>query len=168
MKLLKNFAITTAAIVLSVAPAHARVEDGTGQLLKTLDENGINIIINADSCNHKPVHGSYSFAGMKRTMTLCPGSSVDAIDHATVRHETVHAIQHCVNVYRGTAINSPIASIEKLVELVNEHLSSETVEFVKSTYPESDWAVEMEANLLETAMTAEELEQMFLNACVDG
>ena len=168
MKLLKNLFTAAATFVLLVPPAHARVEDGTGQLLKTLDDNGINIVINSDTCNNNPVHGAYSFAGMKRTMTLCPGSSVDAIDHATVRHETVHAIQHCVNVYRGTDIHSPIASIDKLVELVNEHLSSETVEYVKTTYPESDWAIEMEANLLEDAMSAEELEKMFLNACVDG
>ena len=47
---------------------------------------------------------STSFVGMKREMHLCPGATVDAIDHATVRHEAIHAVQHCVNVARGTVV----------------------------------------------------------------
>ena len=166
MKLLKNLTIAVITAVASITPAFARVEDGTADLLKTLASNGIRITYN-ENCDGS-VYGAYQWAGMKRTMRLCPGETVDAIDHATVRHETVHAIQHCVNVYRGTDIHSPIAPVDKLVELVNENLSSETVEFVKATYPESDWAIEMEANLLETVMTAQDLEEMFLEACVDG
>ena len=167
MKLLKNITTAIAAVCLSVSPALARVEDGTSDLLKTLSDNGIHITFNSPNCDGTH-YGVYRFVGLKREMHLCPGNSVDAIDFSTVRHETTHAIQHCVNIARGTAVNTPIAEIPKLIELVNEHLSVDTVEYVKSTYPEAHWAVELEANLLEQIMTADDLKGLFVKACVGG
>lgn len=167
MKLLKNITTAIAAVCLSVSPALARVEDGTSDLLKTLSDNGIHITFNSPNCDGTH-YGVYRFVGLKREMHLCPGNSVDAVDHSTVRHESVHAIQHCVNVARGTASNAPIADIPKLVELVNENLSLDTVDYVKSTYPEEHWGVELEANLLELIMSADDIKELFLKACVGG
>ena len=39
---------------------------------------------------------------------------------------------------------------------------------VKSTYPEEHWGVEMEANLLEVTATADEIAEMFTEACLGG
>ena len=133
MKLLKNLAIAAITAITTIAPAMARVEDGTADLLNLLADNGINVTIN-EECDGT-YHGVYSFVGMKREMHLCPGASVDAVDHATVRHEAIHAVQHCVNTARGTAVNTPVIDIDTLVDLVNEGLSEETVDYVKSTYP---------------------------------
>ena len=166
MKLLKNFAIAAITAVTTIAPAMARVEDGTAELLRLLADNGINVTIN-EECDGT-YHGVYSFVGMKREMHLCPGATVDAIDHATVRHEAIHAVQHCVNTARGTATNTPVMDIDDLVAAVNSELPETVVTFVKTTYPQEHWAIEMEANLLERSATSKEIAVFFADACVGG
>ena len=166
MKLLKNLAIAAITAIATVTPAMARVEDGTANLLRLLADNGINITIN-EECDGT-YYGAYSFVGMKREMHLCPGASVDAVDHSAVRHEALHAIQHCVNVARGTAVNTPVMDMDDLVEAVNNELPESVVTFVKENYSPELWAVEMEANLLERIATADEIAEFFVDACVGG
>ena len=166
MKLLKNIAIGLITAVTTMAPAMARIEDGTSDLLRTLTDNGIALTIN-ENCDGT-YHGMYRFIGMKRELHLCPGTTVDAIDHATVRHEAIHAIQHCVNVARGTDALTPVMDIDTLVAAVNEGLPESVVDFVKATYDPSHWAIELEANLMEYTATAEQIEELFVEACVGG
>ena len=166
MKLLKNLAIAAITAVTTIAPAMARVEDGTADLLKLMTDNGIVLTIN-EECDGT-YHGVYSFVGMKREMHLCPGASVDAVDHATVRHEAIHAIQHCINVTRGTAANTSVMDIDTLVDAVNSELPESVVTFVKESYPPEHWAVELEANLLERSATSDEIAVFFTEACVGG
>ena len=166
MKLLKNLAIAAITAATTIAPAMARVEDSTADLLRLLADNGINVTINQD-CDGT-YHGVYRFVGMKREMHLCPGATIDAIDHATVRHEAVHSIQHCVNVARGTAVNTPVMDMATLVEAVNSQLPESVVTFVKTNYPQDHWAIEMEANLLELTATSDEIAELFTEACVGG
>ena len=165
MNFIKSSLISLVTALTVASPSLARVEDGTADLLKTLDQNGVEVIINGPRCKDAPVHGMYSFTGMRRVMNLCPGSSVDAVDHDTVRHETAHAIQHCVNTERGTPLTDPIASLHKLRDMVNEFVPAEIVTFVKDTYPEDHWLVEFEAQLMSRIFTATELEEMFLMRC---
>ena len=166
MKLLKNLAIAAITAATTIAPAMARVEDGTADLLKLMTDNGIALTIN-EECDGT-YHGVYSFVGMKREMHLCPGATVDAIDHSTVRHEAIHAVQHCINAARGTAVNTPVMDMDDLVEAVNNELPESVVTFVKETYPEEHWAVEMEANLLERTASANEIAEYFADACMGG
>ena len=166
MKLLRNLTVAAITAIATISPAMARVEDSTADLLKGLAANGIHITFN-EQCDGT-VHGSYQFAGMKRSMHLCPGDTVDAIDHMTVRHEAIHAIQHCVNVGRGTSINDPVLSYEELRDLVNKHLSVERVNWIKANYPESDWLVEFEANVMAEIATADQILEFFTEACVGG
>ncbi len=166
MKLFKNLTVAAITAIATITPAMARVEDGTADLLKTLAGNGIHLTFN-EQCDGS-VHGMYKFAGMKREMHLCPGETVDAIDHETVRHEAIHAIQHCVNVGRGTDQYQPILSYNELRDLVNTHLPEDTVNFIKANYPQSDWLVEFEANVLSEVGTADEIIELFNEACVGG
>ena len=64
--------------------------------------------------------------------------------------------------------NTPVMDIDDLVDAVNEELPESVVTFVKTTYPEEHWAVEMEANLLERTATANEIAEFFVGACVGG
>ena len=166
MKLLRNLALAAVTAVSIMSPAMARVESGTVDLMEGLAANGIKVTIN-QNCDGT-AYGTYSFAGMKRVMHLCPGDTVDAIDHETVRHEAIHAIQHCVNVGRGTPINDPVLSYGELRDLVNTHLSVERVNWIKETYPESHWLVEFEANVMADIATADEILEFFTEACVGG
>ena len=157
-------AIAAAAVIL---PVQAEIQDGTSSLIKTLDANGVLITINHADCATNGAHGQYRWAGMKREMRLCPGHTIDATDHRTVRHEVIHAIQHCVNVARGTSYDHPIITDQDtLARMVVDHLSEETVEFIFANYDESQWLTELEAFAGAEAYTASELEALFLQACV--
>ena len=99
-------------------------------------------------------------------MRLCPGQTVDANDHNTVRHETIHAIQHCVNVARGTNTDTPIIDdADDFATFVLANLSQEDIEWVYSMYDESQWLTELEAFAGAKAYTSAELEKLFLDAC---
>jgi len=166
-RITKMLAGVTAGIALSVTPllASARVDPNTDDLLKLLQSGGINVYVDSNHCDGS-VHGQYRFAGMRREFIVCTGDEVDANDHDTVRHETVHAIQHCVNVARGTDIFTPVMDYDRLTDMVNTHMSAEKVTWIKSIYPQQHWWVEFEAFLIADLANASELMEMFSEACM--
>ena len=153
------------SICLAANPALARIESNTGDLLELLSDSGIRVVVNGESCN-RGYHGSYVFAGMQRTVNLCPGEFIDAEDHDTVRHETMHAIQHCVNTARGTALNTSVLSPEDLAEMINRDMPASRVAAIKEAYPVDAWLVEFEAFWGADVFTATELMDMFRTACL--
>ena len=167
-----TFAVLTAltAVLTASAPLHARLDKGTSDLINYVDRNGINVTIDdPETCNDPKYYilGSYIHSGMKRTLSLCPGDDVDAIDHATVRHEVWHAIQHCINVARGTSLNSPVSEdTSKLMALVNQHVSASELQNIRQNYESSQWLLEYEAVLAENMFTAAEIQDLFKKACV--
>lgn len=164
MKLIKSLAIGVAAALATALPGMARVDEGTGDLIEALQENGVQVLVNSRHCDGS-IHGSYRTVSMKRTMLLCPGQSVDAIDHATVRHEATHALQHCINNHRGTSRYTPVASVETLTEAVNEDVPADVVDFIKANYPREHWLVEFEAAYIERNIPASQLESWVRQAC---
>ena len=94
-----------AAATLSVMPAAATVDENTSDLINYVESQGIPVFVNDHAaCDSQQYLGVYFHRGMQRQIVLCPGNHVDALDHAVVRHEVWHAIQHCVNTARGTSI----------------------------------------------------------------
>ena len=86
-----------------------------------------------------------------------------------MRHETWHAIQHCVNAARGTGVNTPVQTdIDELADAVNSVLLVETVNFIKATYPESHLLVEFEAFVAAEVFTATELMKIYSDTCTAG
>ena len=165
MNKIKSIALAGVAALFAAMPSFARVEPKTTQLLATVQSSGIAITYNGENCTGNYL-GKYRFLGMRRQMILCPGRTVDPVDHATVRHEVWHAIQHCVNTMRQTPLNTPVVNdLDKLTEVINQGLSVEQVNFIKANYPVEHWWVVFEANLAES-MTAEQIEEMFVNACL--
>ena len=149
------------------APIQARVEDGTKPLLELMDSSGILVAYNTSDCRNDNYPGVYRHRGMQRAMILCPGATVDAEDHMVVRHEVIHAIQHCVNVARVTDIYTPIIDDDvELMDFVYKHLSQEAVEEIKRVYDEKDWRIEFEAFAGMHAYTSEELAAFFKKACL--
>ena len=164
----KRLFLAAIAATATILPVGAEVQPGTQDLLETLHGNGVTVSINSDTCGNG-FDGQYRFLGMKREMILCPGATVDANDHDTVRHETIHAIQHCVNVMRQTPLNSPIIDDwDKFVAFVKANLTEEHVNWIFKNYPKEHWNVELEAFAGANAYTAAELEQLFIKACVGG
>ena len=164
--MIKKLLIAAVAAAATFVPVGAEVQAGTTSLLETISSNGILVTINHDDCLTNGSNGQYRWLGFQREMRLCPGRTVDADDHNTVRHETIHAIQHCVNVARGTSTDNPIINTsDDFVEFVMANLTQEDIEWVKSMYPESQWLTELEAFAGANAYTSAELEKLFLDAC---
>ena len=163
MKFIKSLIIGACATMATALPSVASTYSH-GDLLTLLDDNGINVTFNSDRCDGT-ILGSYQFRGMVRTMNLCPGREVDDHDLSTVRHETWHAIQHCVNSARNTPLNHPVADTNTLVKSVNTHVPDYVVSSIKTTYPQSHWGVEFEANVAERIYNAEDLATLFIKAC---
>ena len=167
MKLRNILVGLTSAVLLFPSPSLARVEASTGDLLRVLADNGIQITVNDPESCDGTYHGKYQWAGMKRWMILCPGEETDAGDHDTVRHEAVHAIQHCINVARGqTNYNLPIAKPEKVWEMAKELLPPSIIGAIGTNYDEDQWLVELEAAMLARNLSSMEIAELFVNACV--
>ena len=162
----KKLFVAAVAAMATFVPVGAEVQPGTSSLLETISSNGILVTINHEDCAGSGTNGSYRWLGFQREMRLCPGNTVDAVDHNTVRHETIHAIQHCVNTMRQTPANTPVNNdLDQLVDYINEGLSEETVSFIKRSYPREHWWIEFEANLAED-LTAVQIEEVFREACM--
>jgi hypothetical protein len=147
-------------------PVAAEIQPGTSSLLETIEAEGILVTINPDKCRTNGANGQYRWIGFQREMILCPGDTIDAIDHNTVRHEVVHAIQHCINVARGTGMDTPIITDQdRFGQFVRANLSEEEIEWVTSVYEESQWLTELEAFAGAKAYTSSELEELFLDVC---
>ena len=161
---LKNIFISACAVVATALPSVASTYSHK-DLIELLDNNGIPVTINSENCDGT-IYGNYRFAGMQRQLNLCPGVSVDDHDLSALRHETWHAIQHCVNSARGTDPNTPVQmDQEKLAEVVNTHLHYKVVSAIKDGYPEEHWLIEFEANVVERVFTPQELADVFIKAC---
>ena len=156
-----------ASLVLAASPAAAKLDAGTADLIDHIDATDIVVTINGPHCASGEYLGVYIHSGMKRQLALCPGAEIDELDHAVVRHEVFHAVQHCVNTARGTAINSPIQeNTQELWEYANDVLDPAVIAFVQENYDRSQWNLEIEAMLAMEVFTAAEIQEMFNNACL--
>ena len=164
--MLKRIVIAAVAAAACIMPVQAEVQRGTSRLIETLEDSGVVVTVNPRSCKTDSAAGSYRWVGFQREITLCVGRSFDAGDHDTVRHETVHAIQHCVNAARRTSTDNPIIDDpDTFINFIEENLTPNEIEWIKSVYRESQWLTELEAFAGAKAYTSSELEALFLEAC---
>ena len=166
MNFFRTIAAAVASATLTAAPALATVDAGTTELLQTVRNSGIQVVVDDDdACDTH--HGLYHFAGMKRKLVLCPGDNVDGFDHIVVRHEVYHAIQHCINVARQTPLNTPVVDdVDELAEYVNAGVPADIVSWIKENYTEDQWLIEFEAQYVSINHTAAEIQQWFRQACL--
>ena len=154
------------AAAATFVPVAAEIQPGTASLLQTVEDNGVLVTYNPDACLTNGSNGQYRWIGFQREIVLCPGNTVDAGDHNTVRHEVIHAIQHCVNAARGTTTDTPIINDpNEFSDFVLANLSKGDIEWIQSVYPEDQWLTELEAFAGANAYTSSELEDIFLDAC---
>ena len=164
--MLKQLAAALAGLALAI-PGQARVEEGTVPLIELIEGSGIVVRYNSEDCDSGEYLGLYRHSGMKRAFILCPGETVDAVDHMVVRHEAVHAIQHCVNAARGTHVLTPILQDDDdLMPWVREYLTEVQISEIQALYPKSHWRIEYEAFAGMDAYTSDELAELFRTACI--
>jgi len=160
----KNILMAAVAALATALPGHARVEPETATLLNMINDEGVVVMIDSSLCRaEEALLGAYiTYQDNSRSMVICPGEEWDAEDHSTVRHEMAHALQHCVNIQRGTDRNTPIIDdTTRLSELVNKVVPEDQVVFIKSSYPREKWLVEFEANYVERALTSTQLIELW-------
>ena len=122
--MIKKLLIAAVAAAATFMPVGAEVQPGTSSLLETMEDSGILVTYNHPDCLTNGANGQYRWLGFQREMRLCPGLTVDDIDHNTVRHETIHAIQHCINVARQTNTDTPIVDdVEQFKAFVEAYLA---------------------------------------------
>ena len=162
---MKRFMTAAFAAVSFALPVSAEIQPGTPQLIKTVAKH-MTVVFNKGSCSKPGVVGSYQLAN--KTLTLCPGLEVDADDHDTVRHEVWHAIQHCL-VSSGARSLEPVIEVgtKEYWDLVASNLSMKQVKFIQESYPEKYWHVETEAFVAAATLTSAQIEDIFIDSCVD-
>ena len=164
--MIKRIALAAIAAAACIMPAAAEIQPGTASLLETVEENGILVTVNHDDCLTNGANGQYRWLGFQREIRLCPGRTVDADDHNTVRHEVIHAIQHCVNAARGTSTDTPIIdNVDELFAFASDHLTTQEIKWIQHMYDRSQWLTEIEAFAGARAYTSSELEDLFLDTC---
>jgi len=165
-QLFKQLGLAVTGLVMSVTPSLAATTSTTADLLQHLDENGITIVFNTERCN-SGIDGAYQWTGMARRMILCTNENgVDENDHNTVRHETIHAIQHCKNAVYGRPENTPLMEPETVYEVARDVLTFSQINSIKRLYPQDQWLVELEAFAGAEVLSADDLINAFNEWCI--
>ena len=152
-----------AAVCLSVSPAMARVEDGTSDLLKTLDENGIHITFN-ERCEGE-YYGLYRFVGMKREMHLCP-ATVLILSIIVLLDTRLFTLSNIVSTLPVVLLPMlPLLIFLSLWSLLTS-ICLKILWTISKLLTPGTLGCEFEANLLEEIMTADDLSKLFVKACV--
>jgi hypothetical protein len=156
--------LTAALAAISFAmPVSAKVDPGTTQLLQTLTEYGITIEYNPSHCSNG-YSGRYT---TEKVMTLCYKGQPTAHDFDTVRHETMHVLQHCAALRRGDSRGiAPLAiNAEERNEWVSSVLRDGYINEIKQNYPVRSHQVELEAFAGATHYDAYELTNLVKSWC---
>ena len=162
---MKKLLLGLIAPLMVLSPASAEVQPGTFDLIDTVDDY-MTVNIDSDHCDtNKWMSGS--FAPATRTITLCPRGEVTADDHDTVRHEVWHVIQWCLTPDNERYLRTVI---EPGTSDWNHHIMSSLtprlVSMIKENYPYYAWNAEFEAYASAKNLTATQIKQLFIKACV--
>ena len=157
-------ALTGAAVFSLLAPAQARVESRTGDLLKLLSNDyGVTVQVNpSDKC--AGAMGRFILTSQPVMQICYDGKEPTAADHDTVRHETWHFLQWCKNP--NTVGLLPLHKDRgQYISFVQNALSDHAIERINLSYPEHVRAVEYEAFAAANTYTAQTLMTMVRKHC---
>lgn len=167
MNILTKLGSVLAAVVLTANPSSARIEHNTDDLLSMVSKSGVDVTINtSEYCRTGHYLGVYAWTDTYRSIHLCPGDTIDPIDHATVRHEVMHSIQHCVNINRQTSWDTPVLSPQKLKKSADIYLTRRKLEQIAFMYETDELPIEIEAFVAQELYTATQLMTMYQQHCV--
>ena len=162
MKLLKQLGAALTGLVLSVTPSIAAT---TADLLTLMDESGVTVVVNGPRCRDG-IDGAYQWTGIARRMVICTDELVTENDHNTVRHETIHAIQHCKNAVLQRPYNTPLMEPNQVIHHAENILTRRQIQSILTNYPEEQWLVELEAFTGAEVLSAKELMTVFREWCL--
>ena len=156
-------AAAAVAVVSMSVPALAKVDAGTPRLLQTLNEYGITVRYNPSGCGQGWL-GRYS---TDKVMSLCYSGKPTAQDHDTVRHETMHVLQHCAAIRRGDTRGIVPLAINpgERQQWVSSVLRQGEIKQIKSVYPARVHQIELEAFAGAAHYSSDELASLVKSWC---
>ena len=163
--MLKRLLLGAIASLAVLSPASAEVQEGTYDLIETVQQH-MTVSIDSPWCDSTP-DADGGFSPGEKKIYLCTRGDVDANDHDTVRHEVWHVIQWCITPdnerYLRTVIKPGTAEWQ---EYVTDHLTPRRVQWIKDNYPRPMWYAEIEAFSAAKMLDASQIEKLFIKACV--
>ena len=163
--MIKRLLLGAIASLAVFTPASAEIQDGTYDLIQTVQQH-ITVNIDSPHCDENPYMAG-SFAPRTETMTLCPRGNVTADDHDTVRHEVWHIIQYCVTPNDSRYLQTVFEPWgPEWYQYIVAVLTPNEIAFIKESYPSYAWNAEIEAFAIAKSTTATSLKQHFIKACL--
>ena len=153
------------ASVSLTAPAVAKIDPGTPELIRTAEQYGATFVYNTSACTGR-FHGSYR--PTTRLITLCYDVA-NANAHDTVRHEVWHFIQHCATSRRRVPgpYLTPLSNEDTLRQRwVAQSLGTDRIERIKAAYPARVHQIELEAFAAASTYTATEIASVVKDWCL--
>ena len=133
----KKFIATAAlAVAATVAPASA-YQEGGAQLNSVLEQAGVEVT--AGACEPHGITDTLGFfMPSKKWIHICTDvATTEAQQYETLRHEAVHAAQHCVDPSMQSTVMKH--------SWIDDNYSKSDWSFIKQAYDKSDWLIEIEA-----------------------
>ena len=164
MNLFKSLGLAASATLLAVAPALAKIDPGTTRLLQTVDEY-VTVKVDPTECT-TDFYGYWSPSTLE--LVLCTHGSVDGEDHDTVRHEVWHIVQHCLTPKTSRTLQPVFKDPEAYKQEILSRISKGDLQRVLRMYPPRMHYSEVEAFVVASTLTADEIREAFTKACVEG
>ena len=161
--LIKPLVAAVSAVALTLTPVEARVDEGTYELIQTVEELGFQVHINSLNCT--PGYAGM-FVPQTESIHLCKGEGpATADEHDTVRHEVFHIIQYCDTPKRARVMHPYTNDKETFVERVTDSLSRREIRHVMDSYPKNVHVVELEAFAAANTLTAKQIQNILIKEC---
>ena len=144
-------------------PVQARIEAGSAALFETLQQVGVNIDVNPESCG-TGFDGYYN--SDKRYMILCIADVPTANDGNTLRHESWHHLQACAARKRGKSGIRPVLEDDtELKAFVAKVLPQAQIDRIVNSYGAKSVPNELEAFASAQYFSSTEITQLLKHWC---
>ena len=159
--MIKSIFIGLIGALTIAAPAHARIDSGTGDLLRLIDSKGVKVVEGSDCASN--VHGMFVSYPSKE-LHVCFDGVPDANDHDTVRHEAWHYLQSCRTPV-GQPLRAHIINKQQYVAFVERGTNAAVRDNVFMTYPNHKHKIELEAFAAARLLTSNEIATLIRQTC---
>ena len=159
--MIKTLSTAFTAVLLALSPANARLEHGTGDLLRLVESYGVDVHSSSQLCGNG-IDGM--FIHNPPAIHICHNGRPGKSDHDTVRHEVWHYLQSCVTPDGANTLR-PYFDRPAYVALADSALSREQQARILHSYHERLAASELEAFAAAENLTAEMIAYYIRKSC---
>ena len=162
---------------LLLFPGVSQASSGELQLVNTIEDLGIEVIINGEVCRELDIDGAYNH--VRREFHICQdnyrGNGIVPMtnnDLDTIRHEAVHVIQDClVGGIGDRRVDVIFQDEDEQIGFVSRSLPLDQIKAIVRSYAESglnarEIGMELEAFSIAGTVPAEAINEALKDACM--